>query len=67
MLEVRGDASVPRFAYLEGQLEIMRPSKPHEPLKSRIGRLVEVWCIEREVEFSPRATSPRDPLADLNA
>jgi Uma2 family endonuclease len=53
MLEVRGDASVPRFAYLEGQLEIMTPSKPHESLKSRIGRLVEVWCIERGVEFSP--------------
>lgn len=53
MLELRGDASVPRFAFLEGQLEIMTPSKPHESLKSRIGRLVEVWCLERGVEFSP--------------
>jgi len=53
MLEVRGDASVPRLAYLEGQLEIMRPSQPHESLKSRIGCLVEVWCLERGVEFSP--------------
>jgi Uma2 family endonuclease len=53
MLELRGDASVPRFAFLEGQLEIMTPSKPHESLKSRIGCLVEVWCLERDVEFSP--------------
>jgi Uma2 family endonuclease len=53
MLERRGDASVPRFAFLEGELEIMTPSKPHESLKSRIGRLVEVWCLERDVEFSP--------------
>jgi len=53
MLEVRGDASVPRLAYLEGQLEIMTPSLPHESIKSRIGRLVEVWCLEKGVEFSP--------------
>lgn len=53
MLEARGDRSVPRFAYLEGQLEIITPSLSHESLKSRIGRLVEVWCLENGVEFSP--------------
>lgn len=53
MLEVRGEASVPRFAYLEGQLEIMTPSRPHESVKSRIGRLVEVWCLEHGIDFSP--------------
>jgi Uma2 family endonuclease len=53
MLEVRGDASVPRFAYLEGDLEIMTPSRPHESIKSRIGRLVEVWCLENDIDFSP--------------
>lgn len=53
MLEVRGDASVPRFAYLEGELEVMTPSRPHESIKSRIGCLVEVWCLERGVDFSP--------------
>jgi Uma2 family endonuclease len=53
MLELRGDASVPRFAYLKGQLEIMTPSLSHESIKSRIGCLVEVWCLESNVEFSP--------------
>jgi len=53
MLELRGDASVPRFAYLEGQLEITTPSRPHESVKSRIGRLVEVWCLENGIDFSP--------------
>jgi len=53
MLEVRGEAAVPRLAYLEGDLEIMTPSRPHESIKSRIGRLVEVWCLERGIEFSP--------------
>jgi Uma2 family endonuclease len=53
LLEVRGDASVPRYAYLEGELEIMTPSLPHESIKSRIGCLVEVWCLERGIDFSP--------------
>ena len=51
MLEIRGDRSAPRISYLEGELEIMTPSQPHESIKSLIGRLVEVWCLERDVEF----------------
>jgi Uma2 family endonuclease len=50
-LEMRGDRSAPRIAYLEGVLEIMSPSLTHESLKSLIGCLVEVWCLERGVEF----------------
>ncbi len=53
MLEARGDAAVPRLAYLDGELEIMTPSRPHESIKSRIGTLVEVWCLEKGIEFSP--------------
>jgi Uma2 family endonuclease len=50
-LEMRGDQSAPRIAYLEGVLEIMSPSLSHENLKSLIGRLVEVWCLERDIDF----------------
>jgi len=53
MLELRGDAPVPRLAYLEGALELMTPSRPHESLKSRLGCLVEAWCLEHDLEFSP--------------
>jgi Uma2 family endonuclease len=52
LLELRGDHSAPRYTYLEGELEIMSPSKAHESVKSMIGRLVEVWCLEKGVEFS---------------
>ncbi|HVR64454.1 MAG TPA: Uma2 family endonuclease [Polyangia bacterium] len=52
-LELRGEEPVPRFAYLEGTLELMTPSRQHETLKSRIGRLVEAFCLERGIEFSP--------------
>jgi Uma2 family endonuclease len=53
VLELRGDRSVPRLAYVEGDLELMSPSRPHEAIKSMIGCLVEVWCLERGIEFSP--------------
>ncbi|HVR61644.1 MAG TPA: Uma2 family endonuclease, partial [Polyangia bacterium] len=52
-LEQRGEEPVPRFAYLEGTLELMTPSRQHETLKSMIGRLVETFCLERGIEFSP--------------
>ena len=51
--QARGESSIPRLAYAEGELEIMTPSRSHESLKSRIGCLVEVWCLEHGVEFSP--------------
>lgn len=52
MLEMRGDHSAPRIAYLEGAIEIMSPSQPHESIKSILGCLVEVWCLEQGIEFS---------------
>ena len=51
LMEIRGEKSSPRIAYMEGALEIMSPSKTHEKLKSKIGRLVEVWCLEKDISF----------------
>jgi len=64
MLEIRGDAAVPRLSYLEGQLEIMTPSKHHESITSRIGCLVEVWCLEHGIEFSPYGSWTLESKAD---
>jgi Uma2 family endonuclease len=52
IMEIRGDRSAPRITYADGWLEIMSPSKDHESLKSLIGRLVEVYCLEAGVDFS---------------
>lgn len=52
MLELRGDHSAPRIAFLEGNLEIMSPSRTHESIKSFIGCLVEVYCLARGIEFN---------------
>lgn len=53
LLRVRGERSKPRLTYVEGTLEIMSPSRTHDSIKSYIGCLVETWCLERKVEFSP--------------
>jgi Uma2 family endonuclease len=52
LLEIRGDRSAPRITFLEGTLEIMSPSRSHGAIKSIIGRLVEVYCLEHGIEFS---------------
>jgi Uma2 family endonuclease len=52
LLEMRGEHSAPRLSYLEGQIEIMSPSRTHEAIKSMIGRLIEAWCLEKAIEFS---------------
>lgn len=51
LLALRGEAAVPRLSYLEGTLEIMAPSESHELIKSRLGRLVEVFLLHHDLEF----------------
>lgn len=52
-LELRGDRSVPRFAYFGESLEVMSPSRSHEHIKSRIGRILEAWCSEQGLDIMP--------------
>jgi Uma2 family endonuclease len=52
LLDMRGDHSAPRIAYLEGDVEITSPSQTHEGIKSVIGALVETYCLESDIEFS---------------
>jgi Uma2 family endonuclease len=46
LLEMRGDSSVPRITYLNGELELMTPSRHHEADKKRFARLIEAWAEE---------------------
>ena len=41
LLAWRGEKSAVRMTYLEGELELMPPSRSHESLKKRLARLVE--------------------------
>lgn len=53
LLALRGEASSPRIAFLDGALELMTPSKDHERNKSYIGRLLEAYALERGIDLSP--------------
>ncbi|MDP1827692.1 MAG: Uma2 family endonuclease [Archangium sp.] len=51
-LEIRSERRGNRITYLDGVLEIMSPSHMHEGIKSRIGRLLELWATFEEVDLS---------------
>ena len=53
-LALRGDISVPRISYLDGEMELVSPSKDHERIKSYIGCLVETFALERGVDLPHR-------------
>jgi Uma2 family endonuclease len=38
-----------RMTYLQGWLEIMSPSSAHEVTKTQIARLLELFCLERDI------------------
>ena len=52
LLALRGERSQPKLAYLDGAVELMSTSRIHEGLKSGVGRLVEAFCFERDIDFS---------------
>jgi Uma2 family endonuclease len=50
-LAIRGDRAGVRVTYLEGQLEIMSPSRTHEMLKTMIARLLVAYTEEKGLVF----------------
>jgi Uma2 family endonuclease len=52
ILEIRGESSGVRIAYLEGELELMSPSRDHEGIKTAIARLLECWAEETGVDLN---------------
>ncbi len=53
LLALRGDRRRPKIAYLDGAVELMGPSRNHEGIKSSIGCLIEAFCSEHGVAWSP--------------
>jgi len=43
------ESAAVRMTYLEGWLEIMSPSRGHEVTKTQIARLLELFCLERDI------------------
>jgi Uma2 family endonuclease len=51
VLAIRGDGAGVRMAYLQGELELMSPSRDHESIKTCLARLVEAYAEERAVHL----------------
>lgn len=51
MLTMRGDHGSVRFTYLEGELELMSPSRYHGAAKKKLARLIEAFAEERGLEL----------------
>jgi len=64
-LALRGEAPVPRIAYLDGAMELMTPSRGHEKTKSYLGCLVEQYALERDVILSPYGSWTLKDAPDL--
>ncbi len=51
LLELRGDDSAPKMTYLEGELELMSPSREHETIKTVIARLLEAYALAKGIRL----------------
>jgi Uma2 family endonuclease len=51
-LALRGERAGVRMYYLDGEIEIMSPSKAHESRKTTLARLLEVWAMELDVDLN---------------
>ncbi|CAN5736125.1 Uma2 family endonuclease [soil metagenome] len=67
LLDMRGERPCPRIAYLDGVAELMTPSRDHEGIKSALGRLVEVYCTERAIAWTPYGSWTLDNQAEQAA
>jgi Uma2 family endonuclease len=53
LLDIRGEKSRPKMAYLAGALELMSPSVDHEAIAAVIGHLVLSYALEVGVDLQP--------------
>ncbi len=52
LLAIRGDRAGVRMYYLDGEIEIVSPTKIHEGRKKTLARLLEIWAMESEVALN---------------
>lgn len=51
LLAMRGESCGTRVTYLDGELELMTPAIDHETQKTMLGRLIETYAEEREIDL----------------
>jgi Uma2 family endonuclease len=51
LLAMRGDRTGVRLFYLNGAIELMSPTRSHEGIKTTLGRLLEAYCEEQNIDL----------------
>src|SRR5437879_2124724 len=51
VLRMRGDRGGLRVYYLDGEIELMSPSRAHEKRKSKLAALLETWLAESRPDY----------------
>jgi Uma2 family endonuclease len=54
-----------RLSYYKGTIEILMPGTPHELFKTIIGCLIELFLIDREIEFTPTGSATQEKTGIL--
>jgi Uma2 family endonuclease len=52
LLAIRGERSGVRMYYLDGEIEIVSPTKIHEGRKTTLARLLETWAMESDIALN---------------
>jgi Uma2 family endonuclease len=52
LLAIRGERSGVRMYYLDGEIELLSPTKIHEGRKKTLARLLELWAMESDVALN---------------
>ena len=52
LLAIRGERSGVRMYYLDGEIEIVSPTKIHEGRKKTLARLLEIWAMESDISLN---------------
>jgi Uma2 family endonuclease len=52
LLAIRGDRAGVRMYCLDGEIELVSPTKTHEGRKATLARLLEIWALESDVALN---------------
>ncbi|PSB32853.1 Uma2 family endonuclease [Chlorogloea sp. CCALA 695] len=56
-----------RLSYYNGEIEIIMPGREHEFLKTIIGMLLELFCLEMAIEFDPTGSMTQEREGEVSA
>jgi Uma2 family endonuclease len=60
------DAPGIRLFYFDRTIEILMPGRTHELFKSIIGMLIELFCLEKAIEFEPTGSMTQEREGEVS-